>query len=168
MSFPVGRVAGEDDLQQELRDLLSLAVVGDHVRWVVTGEGSLELADWLRSAVAQWRAWADEIAKRMVASGVAPDARVRSLATDIPLNWVPQGWLEADEGRQLVGDRLATVAEWACYRSSQAGGARAELLDAICSGLQSQLQARRDIAAIHSQRHATHAANDENSPTTAP
>jgi hypothetical protein len=168
MSFPVGRVAGEDDLQQELRDLLSLAVVGDHVRWVVTGEGSLELADWLRSAVAQWRAWADEIAKQMVASGVAPDARVRSLATDIPLNWVPQGWLEADAGPQLVGDRLATVADWASYPRSHAGGPRAELLDAICSGLQSQLQARRDIAAIHSQRHATHAANDENSPTTAP
>lgn len=39
-----------DDLQGQLRDLLSLAGVGDHVRSVVTGEGAAELAEWLAGA----------------------------------------------------------------------------------------------------------------------
>lgn len=178
MSTHVDRVAGEDDLQRELRDLLCLAVVGDHVRWVLRGDDATELADWLDGAIAEWRAWADEVAKQLVASGTAPDARVRSLAKDVPLNWVPEGWLEADEGRQLVSERLAMVARWACYRRSQATACRAEILDRICSGLQTQLQARRDIAAVYAQPRRgehlrtslpqAHIAKEETSPTTAP
>lgn len=140
MSTGVDRSRGEDELQGELRDLLCLAVFGDHVRWVLTGDDAAELAGWLGGAIAEWRAWADQAAKQLAASGVPPDGRVRSLAKDIPLNWVPDGWLAADEGRRLVAGRLATVAEWACYRRSQAAGASAEVLDVICSGLQTQLQ----------------------------
>jgi starvation-inducible DNA-binding protein len=136
------RVA-EDDLQRQLRDLLCLAVVGDHVRWVLTGEGSAELAGWLTGATGAWRAWADQVAKQLAASGVAPDGRVRSLAKDLPLNWVPDGWLAADEGRRLIADRLDTVTGWARYRRSQSEGARAEVLDVICSGFEAQLLALR-------------------------
>ncbi len=32
------------ELQQELRDLLCLAVAGDLIRWVLAGEGTAELA----------------------------------------------------------------------------------------------------------------------------
>ena len=135
-----GRAAREDDLQQELRDLVCLSVVGDHVRWVLRGDDATELADWLGGAITEWRTWADAVAKQLAASGVAPDARVRSLARDVPLNWVPDGWLDADEARLLVRDRLATVAGWACYRRSQATGSRAELFDVICRGLQTQLE----------------------------
>jgi hypothetical protein len=77
------RVA-EDELQRQLRDLLCLAVVGDHVRWVVTGEGSAELADWLAGATGAWRAWADQVAKQLAASGVAPDGRVRCWRRTFP------------------------------------------------------------------------------------
>jgi starvation-inducible DNA-binding protein len=105
-----------DDLQGELRDLLSLAVVGDHVRWVVTGEGAAELAEWLASATLQWRAWADDLARHLVTLGVAPDARVRSVAKDIPVHWVPEGWLRPDDAARLVGDRLGSLAGWARYR----------------------------------------------------
>ena len=84
-----------NELQAELRDLLSLAVVADHVRWVLIGDGVAEFRDWLGDAVAEWRNLADEIATHMVALGVAPDGRVRALAKDIPLNWVPEGWLRA-------------------------------------------------------------------------
>jgi hypothetical protein len=152
LSTLVDRVAGEDDLQRELRDLLCLAVVGDHVRWVLRGDDAVELADWLAGAIAEWRGWADQLAKQLVASGATPDGRVRSLAKDLALNWVPDGWLEAGQAHQLVSDRLATVTGWACYRRSQATGSRAEILDVICSGLQTQLQARRDVAAVYAQR----------------
>ncbi len=48
------------DLQHELRDLLCLAVVGDHLRWVVVDDDG-ELADWLSDVVPEWRALADRV-----------------------------------------------------------------------------------------------------------
>lgn len=125
------------ELQRELRDLLCLAVVGDHVRWVLTGDETAELTDWLTDAVARWRLLADLVAKHLVTLRVAPDGRVRSLAEDIPLNWVPDGWLRPDEARRLVTDRLHGVAGRARYRRSQAADLDTrQLLDAVCSGLE--------------------------------
>ncbi|MDQ3401071.1 MAG: hypothetical protein M3470_08720 [Chloroflexota bacterium] len=132
-----------DELQEELRDLLCLAVVGDHVRWVATGEEAAELAEWLVDATARWRSWADEMAKHLVALGVAPDGRVRSLAKDIPLNWVPDGWLPVDEARRLLADRLRAVAGSANYRRSQASDPDiVRMFDAVCSGLEAQTRAQ--------------------------
>jgi starvation-inducible DNA-binding protein len=131
------------EMQAELRDLLCLAVVGDHLRWVLAGEGAAELANWLAEATAQWRGWADQVAKHLVSLGVPPDGRLRSLAEDIPLNWVPKGWLSADEARRLLSDRLGTVAESARYRRSQTTDADTkELFDTLCSGLETQANAQ--------------------------
>jgi starvation-inducible DNA-binding protein len=143
--FDQGVAAGE--LQRELRDLLCLAVVGDHVRWVVTGDEAAELAEWLADAIAQWRAWADQVARLLVPLGVPPDGRVRSLAKDIPLNWVPDGWLRGDDARRLVADRLRTAAGWARHRRSQAVDADiVQLLDAVCAGLEAQARSQKDVA----------------------
>jgi len=131
------KVIGE--LQRQLRDLLCLAVVGDHLRWVLTGGGTAQLADWLGEASPQWRTWADQVAKHLVTLGVAPDGRVRSLAKDIPWNWVPPGWLSPDEARRLLASRLGTVCEWARHRRSQAASPdTVRLLDTVCSGLEEQ------------------------------
>ena len=133
----------EDELQQQLNDLLSLAVVGDHVRWVARGDGAAELVEWLTVAVAEWRGCADRVAQHLSSSGVAPDGRIRSLVRDIPVNWVPEGWLSADEGRRLVLDRITTVAKWTQYRCSRAEGRRASVLHGIYSLLEAQLTQRR-------------------------
>jgi starvation-inducible DNA-binding protein len=129
-----------NELQGELRDLLCLAVVGDHVRWVLVGEERGELAQWLADSVGQWRLWADQVAIRLVGLGAAPDGRVRSLAKDVPFNWVPDGWLQLDEARSLVGDRLRRVAGWAQARCSQTSDPETvQLLNAVCSGLEAQV-----------------------------
>jgi starvation-inducible DNA-binding protein len=129
-----------NELQSELQDLLCLAIVGDHVRWVVVGDGAPELADWLIDATDAWRAWADQLAKHLVGLGVAPDARVRSLAKDIPWNWVPEGWLSLDEARRLVADRLRRLAEWARVRQSQVTDPEiVRLLGVVCTGLETQV-----------------------------
>src|SRR5438094_10203795 len=94
MSARFDRRGDEIALQRQLRDLICLAVVGDHVRWVLTDDD--ELRDWLAEAAGQWRGWAEQVAAQLVASEVAPDGRVRSLVKDIPLNWVPAGWLCGD------------------------------------------------------------------------
>jgi len=132
---------GADELQEELRDLLCLAVVGDHVRWVVTGDDTAAFAQWLADASAKWREWANQVAKHLSTLGVAPDGRVRSLAKDIPFNWVPDGWLPIDEAERLVTDRLETVGGWATARRSQITDADiVGLLDTVCSGLEAQVE----------------------------
>jgi hypothetical protein len=125
-----------DELQRELRDLLCLAVVGDHLRWVVVGDDG-ELARWLSEAVPRWRALADDVAQHLVTLGVAPDGRVRALVKDLPSNWVPDGWLGAGEARLTLDLRLRRVAYHAQRR--RAGTCDpdcAVLLDAVCAGLE--------------------------------
>jgi hypothetical protein len=155
MSAHFVRRAEENELQRQLRDLICLAVVGDHVRWVVTDDD--ELADWLAQTTGEWRKWADRVAKQLIASGVAPDGRVRSLAKDISLNWVPDGWLSAERAQRLVAERLAVVAGWARSRHSQANGADAELLEFVSEGLEAQLRARRNIATTERGNHERYA-----------
>lgn len=140
MTRQSGRAEVDDELQQELRDLLCLAVAGDHTRWVLSGVETAELSGWLRKAVAEWRAWADLVADCLAARGVAPDGRVRSLAKDLPLNWVPPGWLSPDETRRLLTDRLTRVCQWTRYRRSQAAEpGTQQLLDTLCTGMAAQL-----------------------------
>jgi hypothetical protein len=150
MSPHSDRRVDENALQHQLRDLVCLAVVGDHVRWVLTDDA--ELGGWLAEAADEWRCWAEQVATQLVATDVPPDGRVRSLAKDIPLNWVPAGWLSGDDARRLIAARLALVAEWARYRHSQAESADADLLDRVASGLEAQLRARRQSAQIYANR----------------
>jgi starvation-inducible DNA-binding protein len=136
MTDDPGHGLAAEAMQRELRDLLCLAVVGDHLRWVVTGAEAAELAEWLTAAVPRWRVLAHLVAKHMVSLGVAPDGRVRSLAEG-PLNWVPEGWLRVDEAQRLLADRLRIVASANRKRRSQAADLDTmKLLDAVCSGLE--------------------------------
>jgi hypothetical protein len=150
MSTRRDRWIDENPLQHQLRDLICLAVVGDHVRWVLTADDD-ELGDWLAEASAQWRDRAEQVATRLVTSQVPPDGRVRSLAKDIPLNWVPDGWLPAEAARQLITGRLERVAESARYRYSQAKGTDAELLGSVAAGLEAQLRAVKERPAARAK-----------------
>ena len=54
MAEYVNQGLATEELQGELRDLLCLAVLGDHVRWVVRGDASGELVDWLANISVNW------------------------------------------------------------------------------------------------------------------
>ena len=139
------------ELQGLLRDLLCLVVVGDHVRWVLAGDGCEALADWLSEATAEWRSRADEVAKHLVKLGVAPDGCVRSLAKDIPIQWVPDGWLGRDDARRLIADRLRAITEWTRYRRSRATAPETvRLLEAVCVGLEAHAHAWSETAVASS------------------
>jgi hypothetical protein len=145
------RQEDENELQRQLRDLICLAVVGDHVRWVLRDDDEL-FGDWLAEAIDKWRLWADRVAARLVAAGIAPDGRIRSLVKDLPLNWVPDGWLSSDDARGLIAERLALVAEWARYRQLHATSADVELFDLVAAGLEAQLHAQRQSGSSHRGR----------------
>jgi hypothetical protein len=111
-----------------------------------TGDGAADLAEWLAGATSQWRAWADQLAKHLVTLGVAPDARLRSVAKDIPVHWVPEGWLRADDAARLVVERLGSLAGWARYRQSRATEPETvRLLESVSSGLDADAQEGRRI-----------------------
>ena len=136
------------ELQCELRDLLSLAVLGDQVRWVLAGDEAAVFASWLARATTQWRAWADQVATHLVALGIAPDGRVRSVSRDIEKYgfWVPDGWLLPAEAGRLVVERLGILAGWARYRLSQAiNPDTVRLLETVCSGLETHAREVREI-----------------------
>ena len=126
----------DDDLQRELRELVCLAVLGDHVRWVLT-EDDGSLAAWLAEAIPEWRALADQVAKHLILLGVPPDGRVRALAGDISLSWVRDGWLRRDEAEKLLGGRVRLLASWARLRRSQATDPDvAQLLETVSTALE--------------------------------
>jgi DNA-binding ferritin-like protein len=111
--------------------------VGDHVRWVLVDRDA-ELAEWLAEAVPEWRALAERVAERLVALGVPPDGRLRALAEDIHLNWVPAGWLSREQVESLIAHRLRIVSAWAGLRQSEAAdGETAQVLQAVAAGLES-------------------------------
>jgi quercetin dioxygenase-like cupin family protein len=131
----------EDALQHQLRDLLCLSTVADHVRWVVVDDP--ELRAWLAAAAAEWRGWAEQAAEQLALSEIAPDGRVRSLAKDIPENWVPDGWLSSEAARCLIAERLQRAVDSTRYRLSQAEPNDLELLGCVTTGLEGQLSAFR-------------------------
>lgn len=129
-----------DQLQVQLRDLLCLAVVGDHVRWVLSGVGTDDVAAWLASAVAGWRASADAVARQLAESGTPPDGRVRALAQDLPWNWVPDGWLTGVQAQDLMTERVGRVAEFARARHDESTPAKdRQLFGVLATGLEAEV-----------------------------
>jgi starvation-inducible DNA-binding protein len=124
------------ELQRQLRDLLCLAVVGDHIRWVLVDENG-DLAEWLAAVVPEWRALAEQVAERLIDLGVPPDGRLRALAQDISAHWVPDGWLDREPAERLLADRLQIVSSSARLRRAQASdGETARVLEAVAAGLE--------------------------------
>ena len=124
------------ELQLQLRDLLSVAVVGDHIRWVLDDDDD-DLAEWLAAAVPEWRALAERVAERLVELGVPPDGRVRSLAEGVSVHWVPAGWLSREQAERLIEDRLHVLSSWTRLRRAQATDREtSRLLDAVAAGLE--------------------------------
>ena len=146
MSQRSHRTVDPQGLQEVFRDLLRLAVVGDHVRWVVVGEGSAELAEWLREVVPQWREWADEVATYMATLEIVPDGRVKTLARDITRQWVPAGWLTATDARGLLAPRVAELIKWTQEQPPRdATSVDPSPLAEVLTGLRAQLRVLRQL-----------------------
>lgn len=111
-------------LQAQLLDLLELVLVGQHMRWTLTGPRAEQLRARLGEMVEAWRSWAEVAAGQMVDNGTPPDGRLGTLAgrpESFPLR---AGWTDAVaaldglcwhlEGlaRRSRGAALATEGDW--------------------------------------------------------
>ena len=132
-----------DDLQEELRDLLCLAVVGDHVRWVLNGER--------RYGIRAVRL----VDAGLTMAGMGRPGRTAANNAGCPSRWSgaltgkgcsnelgPRRMAPTQRGQRLMGDRVNKLAGWALDRRSRTADPETlQLLSVPSSGLETQAAA---------------------------
>ncbi|KFG08040.1 Dps family protein [Streptomyces scabiei] len=105
---PARRIAG-DALQESLVDLLGLSLIGKQAHWNVVGPRFRSVHLQLDEVVSAARAFADQVAERAAALGVAPDGRPETVAARFALPRPKDGWLRDTEVVRLLVEALETA-----------------------------------------------------------
>ena len=98
------------ELQTVLVDLIDLSLQGKQAHWNVVGPQFRTLHLELDEVVEDARKWADEVAERLRALGVAADGRANVIAKRTGLESLPEGTIADNEVLLRVTDQLATAA----------------------------------------------------------
>ncbi|MFI5684074.1 Dps family protein [Streptomyces sp. NPDC051636] len=99
------RVTG-NALQETLVDLLGLSLIGKQAHWNIVGPRFRSIHLQLDEVVAAARGYADTVAERAAALGVAPDGRPETIAATFALPGTKDGWLRDTEVVQLLVESL--------------------------------------------------------------
>ncbi|WP_149830079.1 Dps family protein [Streptomyces tailanensis] len=105
---PARRVAGEA-LQESLVDLLGLSLIGKQAHWNIVGPRFRSIHFQLDEVVSTARSYADQVAERAAALGIAPDGRPETVAARFALHGTKDGWLRDTEVVQLLVEALETA-----------------------------------------------------------
>ncbi|WP_200307585.1 Dps family protein [Streptomyces adelaidensis] len=105
---PALRVTG-DALQETLVDLLGLSLIGKQAHWNIVGPRFRSIHLQLDEVVSTARSYADQVAERAAALGIAPDGRPETVATRFALQGPKDGWLRDDEVVRLLAEALETA-----------------------------------------------------------
>ncbi|WP_371574700.1 Dps family protein [Streptomyces sp. NBC_01314] len=105
---PARRIAG-DALQESLVDLLGLSLIGKQAHWNVVGPRFRSIHLQLDEVVSTARSFADDVAERAAALGVAPDGRPETVAARFDLQGPKDGWLRDTEVVRLLVAALETA-----------------------------------------------------------
>ncbi|MFE7837252.1 Dps family protein [Streptomyces sp. NPDC057474] len=105
---PARRIAG-DALQESLVDLLGLSLIGKQAHWNIVGPRFRSIHLQLDEVVSTARTFADQVAERAAALGVAPDGRPETVAARFDLQGPKEGWLRDTEVVRLVVEALETA-----------------------------------------------------------
>ncbi len=97
-------------LQPYLVEVIGLHLAAKQLHWTVTGREFLPLHGALDHLAADAHGYADEVAEHLAAIGVAPDARLATLASSA-LPSLPGGFLTGEEAVSLVLERLSILIE---------------------------------------------------------
>ena len=98
------------ELQAVLVDLIDLSLQGKQAHWNVIGPQFRPLHLELDDLVEDARKWADEVAERLWALGVAADGRASVIVKHTGLESLPEGILKENEVLLRITDQLATAA----------------------------------------------------------
>lgn len=98
---PARKIAGEA-LQDTLVDLLGLSLIGKQAHWNIVGPRFRSIHLQLDEVVDTTRTYADTVAERAAALGVAPDGRPETIATGYTLPGAKAGWLRDTEVVQVI------------------------------------------------------------------
>jgi starvation-inducible DNA-binding protein len=96
-------------LQPVLVDLIALGLNGKQAHWHVRGRHFTPLHEQLDTLVGDARTYADDVAERLVALGVAVDGRAQTVAESS--GSFPEGFLDDDKVIALIVDELEAVIE---------------------------------------------------------
>ncbi|MGH9282463.1 MAG: Dps family protein [Acidimicrobiales bacterium] len=97
-------------LEALMVDLVSLSLNGKQAHWHVTGANFLPVHNQLDVLVADVRVWADRVAERAVALGIAVDARPATIGDANILKEFPAGFVAATAAVTEIGHQVADVA----------------------------------------------------------
>ena len=98
-------------LQQALVDLTDLSLQGKQAHWNIEGPGFRSLHLHLDEIIDQVRLAADDVAERMSAIEVAPDARAATVAATSLVDPMEPGFLPTDKTARQYEERLLAVSE---------------------------------------------------------
>lgn len=101
------RIAGA--LQATLVDLIDLSLVAKQAHWNVVGRQFRDVHLHLDELVDTARRYADEVAERAAALGIAPDGRSSVVAASTVLPELPAGWLEDRDVVRRISEAVDTV-----------------------------------------------------------
>ncbi|MFJ2901174.1 Dps family protein [Streptomyces sp. NPDC087212] len=102
------QITGEA-LQGTLVDLLGLSLIGKQAHWSVVGPRFRSVHLQLDEVVDTARAYADTVAERAAALGVAPDGRPETVAAAFTLPSPKNGWLRDNDVVQLMVETLGAA-----------------------------------------------------------
>ena len=98
------------ELQATLVDLIDLSLQGKQAHWNVIGKDFRSLHLHLDEMLAEYRAWSDEVAERLVTIGISPDGRASTVAGSTGVPAFPEGLVKDSEVVRLFVERLGKVA----------------------------------------------------------
>jgi starvation-inducible DNA-binding protein len=96
-------------LQSTLVDLVDLALVGKQAHWNVVGRQFHDVHLHLDELVDTARRYADEVAERAAALGIAPDGRASVIAASSALPEFPAGWVEDRDVVRWISEAVDAV-----------------------------------------------------------
>ncbi|MGW0828123.1 Dps family protein [Streptomyces sp. NPDC002845] len=105
---PARRVTGEA-LQETLVDLLGISLIAKQAHWNIVGPRFRSIHFQLDEVVSAARSYADTVAERAAALGVAPDGRPETVATRFHLQGPKDGWLQDTEVVRLFVEALGAA-----------------------------------------------------------
>lgn len=126
-------------LQATLVDLLDLSLVAKQAHWNLFGPRFRSIHEQLDEVVTTARDYADTVAERAAALGVAPDGRAATIAATSGVPAFPQGWTRDTAVVEILVRTFSTVIERVRQRIEETGPADAVTQDLLI-GLTADLE----------------------------